>query len=126
MKRALYLACAAALAISAAPLTACTPQLSGPVLGQTLVDDKALLAAEAGLYGANTAASLAVDAGALTPGSPKALAIADKLAQAKAALDVGRGAYKAGNSAIYLNQVQATQALLASAWTLIPAKEKPK
>lgn len=125
MKRfILAAALTASLALGACATTGTAP--GAPVLGQTLADDKALLAATAGLYGANVAASAAVDLGALKAGSPQAVRVADLLAQAKGALDVGRAAYAAGNASGYLAQMAAVQSTVAQAWALIPAKEKPK
>lgn len=93
------------------------------VLGDTLVDDKALYAAEAAFYGANTAAEAAVDSGLLVKGSPTALQVKSGLQTAHTALPAARAAYKAGDAKTYGDKVAAVQATVAEAWKLIPRKE---
>lgn len=92
------------------------------VLGQTLVDEKALYAAEAAMYGADTAAGAAVDSGLLKPGSPDAIKVANWLEEAHKALLVARTAYHAGDAKTTLDRLSAAQAFIGQAWALIPQK----
>lgn len=121
----LSIAALAAVAILSSGCSGCstTPDLNKPVLGQTVVDEKALYAAEAALFGANTAAEAAVDAGILKPGSLDAIKVADYLQTAKAALDAGRAAYRLGDAGTFAAKIGASQTLIAQAWALIPAKK---
>lgn len=94
----LLIACAAALCL-AAPLSACAPVLQSSPLEQTLVDDKALLAAEAAYFGVGTLVEAAVDSGALRGERAAQVAVLDR--QAYAALATARQAYAVGNAASY-------------------------
>jgi hypothetical protein len=93
------------------------------VLSATTVDEKALYAAEAAFYGANTAAEAAVDNGLLKAGSPDAVKVADWLQQAHQALLVARAAYAAGDAGSFTAKIAAVQNLVAQAWALIPQKK---
>lgn len=92
----LIVAAAAALFL-AAPMAACTTVPTGGVFEQTLVDEKALYAAEAAYFGAATAAEAGADAGVLR-GETAAL-VAGYLQTAYDALLVARQAQAAGNTA---------------------------
>lgn len=111
-------------ALSAAACSGCTTPawLSNDrgALENTVIDEKALYAAEAALFGANTAAEAAADNGLLKPGSPDAVKVADYLDAAKKALNVARIAYRAGDAKTYVGKLAAVQATVAQAWLLIP------
>lgn len=112
--------------LSAAACSGCTTPtwLSNDrgALESTVIDEKALYAAEAALFGANTAAEAAVDNGLLKPGSPDAVKVADYLDTAKKALNVARQAYRAGDAKTYAGKLAAVQSTIGQAWALIPAK----
>jgi hypothetical protein len=83
-----------------------------PPLEATLADERALAALEIAFQAAATSAIGAVDAGLVEPGSPEALALADKVERAHAVLRQARAAQAAG-------QTQALAALVAEALALI-------
>ncbi len=91
------------------------------VLSGTLVDDKALYAAEAADFGAEAAADAAVDNG-LLKGAAAAKA-SSALDEAHAALVAARAAYAAGDAKTCADRIAAVQALVADVWALIPKKE---
>jgi len=95
-----------------------------PIAGATVLDEKALYAAEAAMLGADTAAAVAVRQKLLTPGSHDAVLIADYLALAKTGLDTARAAYKVGDAASFTGRIASVQALVGQAWALIPATSK--
>lgn len=104
---------AAALALSAcAPLAALGGVASLPVpsklADRTKLDEQAALAVELAYKTARTLAELAVDAGAVKPGTPLARRIAVADVQAYAAVVAVRSAYDAGNADAY--DAAATQA----------------
>lgn len=113
-------------ALSAAACSGCTTPawLSNDrgALESTVVDEKALYAAEAAMFGANTAAEAAVDNGLLKAGSPDAVKIADYLDTAKKGLNVARQAYRAGDAKTYAAKLAAVQATIGQAWALIPQR----
>lgn len=86
----------------------------------TVIDERAMIVAESAVFGANAAASAAVDAGLLVPGSPKAVQIADYLSTAKSTLDVARAAYRAGDADRFSARITETQKTIQAAWKLIP------
>lgn len=94
----LLIAVAASLML-AAPLTACATLGTSSPLEQTLVDDKALLAAEAAYFGVGTLVEAAVDGGALRGERAAQVAVLDR--RAYAALQTARQAYAVGNAATY-------------------------
>lgn len=107
-------ACAAMLSLLTAPaLTACAslPSFETSPLESTLVDDKALYAAEAAYFGAATAADVAVDSGVLT--GERAGQVAALLERGYTSLGVARSAYRAGNARSA--QTAAAEALAAIA-----------
>lgn len=119
------------LALLGLVLTGCAPGLSGcgtvldpnaGVLTFTLADEKALYAAEAAFYGANAAAEAAVDNRVIVAGSPRAVQIADALAQGRGALLAARAAHKAGDAKGYGEKLAAVQGFVAAAWALLPAR----
>lgn len=128
MKRMILAAAlaAAALCVSActgcAPLTALTSN-DRAVAGSTLVDEKVVFAAEAGVFGADAAAQAALDAGLLVKGSAQAVAIADKLELAHNGLKAVRAAYRAGDATTLAARLKEAQAAYSQAWALIPKKE---
>ena len=87
-----------------------------------VVDEKALYAAEAAFFGANTAAEAAVDNGLLKGGSPQALQVADYLAKAHDALKAARAAYQVGEARSYADKLASVQTFVGAAWALLPAK----
>lgn len=111
-------------ALSAAACSGCTTPAwfsnDRGALESTVVDEKALYAAEAALFGANTAAEAAVDNGLLKPGSAEAVKVADYLDTAKKALNVARSAYRAGDAKTFAGKLAAVQATIGQAWALIP------
>lgn len=115
---------AVALAFGALALTAgCqVPNLltDKPVLGATVMDERALIVTEAAFYGAQGAIEGAVDAGLLK--GDNAAAVMNYHKAAYDALLLARAAYKAGDAATFPAKVAATQKLIAQAWALIPKK----
>lgn len=85
---------AVALAVTA-PLAAC---ISTSPLHYTAHDERALYAAEAAYQGVLLGVNAAIDAGTITPGSERALELADGLDRAYSALLLTRQAYEAGNA----------------------------
>lgn len=126
--RHLALAVVAALSIGAAGCSGCQSigALTGdkPLAGETVLDEKALYAAEAAMLGADTAAAVAVRQGLLQPGSATAVRIADYLSLAKTGLDAARAAYKVGDANSFTGRLASVQALVGRAWALIPAASK--
>jgi hypothetical protein len=119
-----FVSAAIALSLLGAGCSGCSTLASDKgVLSATTVDEKALYAAEAAFYGANTAAEAAVDNGLLKPGSPDAVKVADWLQEAHAALLVARAAYAAGDAGSFTAKISAVQNLIAQAWALIPNKK---
>lgn len=118
----------AALSLLAAGCSGCQPigTLTGdkPIAGQTVIDEKALYAAEAAMYGADAAAAQAVRQGLLKPGSAQSVKIADYLALAKTGLDAARAAYKVGDAASFSSRLASVQDLVSRAWAIIPAASK--
>lgn len=120
---------AAAVAVAALSMAACNG-LGGVLapdrgaLEQTVLDEKAMIIAEVSIQGVNLTAEAALDAGLLKPGSPRATGIADGLDDAKAALDLARAAYDAGDAKAYGDKIAAIQRLVAAAWALTPKKEE--
>lgn len=107
-----------AIALCAAPLAACGT--TDPIkTEQTVLDEKALYAAEAAFYGVNQAAAAAVGNGLLVTGTPRAVAIADHLETARKALVVARGAYAVGDAKSYGSTLVEIQGAIGSAWALI-------
>lgn len=106
-------------------LTAATAAVTSdkPIAGATLLDEKVLYAAEATLYGADTAADAAIDAGLLDPGSPQAITIADGLATAHGALTAARAAYRVGDATTFAARAAAARDAATAAWALIPKKD---
>jgi hypothetical protein len=101
-------ACAGVLSLSGCA----TLQPDRPPLEATLADERALAALEIAFQAAATSAIGAVDAGLVEPGSPEAVALADKVERAHAVLRRARAAQAAG-------QTQALAALVAEALALI-------
>ncbi len=142
MKRFATFALLGALAVFAlAGCSGCSAvgSLTGdkPVLGQTVLDEKALAFAEEAFGFANAEASAAVHTGLLKAGSPTAIQVADGLATAHTALVGARCLYAAGDAtnlagrveaakcavgagATITGQLQAGQQALAAAMRLIP------
>lgn len=117
-----------ALSLLAAGCSGCQPitALTGdkPLAGATVLDEKALYAAEAAMFGADAAAAQAVRSGLLVRGSPRAVQIADYLALAKTGLNAARAAYKVGDAASFGSRLASVQDLVSKAWALIPAASK--
>lgn len=79
------------------------PSVSSPApLAQTVIDDKALDAAWKSFDVALDAINLAIDAGAIKPGTPKAIAVADAIDKVTAILTAAEKAAAAGSSADYV------------------------
>ena len=91
------------------------------VLSGTLVDEKALYAAEAADFGAEAAAEAAVDNGLLK--GPEAAKASSALDEAHAALIAARAAWAAGDAKTCAERIAAVQALVADAWAIIPQKK---
>jgi hypothetical protein len=117
-----------ALSVLAAGCSGCQPitALTGdkPLAGQTVIDEKALYAAEAAMLGADTAAAVAVRQGLLKPGSPQSVQIADYLALAKTGLNAARAAYRVGDATSFNSRLASVQELVGKAWAIIPAASK--
>lgn len=124
MRRLLLPALAVALLGTAAFTgpSGCTTAVDKPVLGQTLVDDKALYVAEAAMYGADLAAGDAARAGLIVPGSPTAVKVAGILGRAHTYLVAARAAYKVGDAATMAAKISTFQQLVSTVWPLIPKK----
>jgi hypothetical protein len=98
-------------------LTACTAQVaSGPatpstggVLGPTIIDEKAINLAFSTLETLATVSKSLVATGMITPGSVKALAIADGLEKTLAFLQAASTAQRAGNTNNYLKAISEAQ-----------------
>ena len=89
-------------------------------LSQTLTDDKALYAVEAGVYGAEAAAEAATDAGLLR--GAEAARVSVSLDQAHAVLLAARAAYAAGDAKSGAEKVATLQILIADILSLLPKK----
>jgi len=92
------------------------------VLSGTLVDEKALYAAEAADFGAEAAAEAAADSGLLKGAA--AASAQSALDKAHAALVAARAAYAAGDAKTCEDRIGAVQALVADAWALMPKKKE--
>lgn len=106
------------LGLLAVALSACTlptiqaTQAPAP-LAATTVDDKALSAAWKAFDVALDAIDLAIDAGAIKPGSPKAVAIADAVDKVVKFLTAAEHAAAAGSTTDYLTAIAEARAALA-------------
>lgn len=122
--RTMMLAALAVLSLGAAGCSGCQPigTLVGdkPVAGSTVLDEKALLVAEAAQLTADRAAKQAVLSGLLTPGSPRALQIDDYLKVSYTGLQAARSAYNAGRATDFTSRLRAAQDALGTALSLIP------
>lgn len=124
MKRSWIIGALGAMALASAGCSGCA--LLDPTRGvatETLADEKALFGLEAAFYGANTAASVAVDNGLLKGGSLEAVHVADLLAESQRALNAARAAYAVGDAKTYTAKLLAAQSFVSAAWAAIP-KEK--
>lgn len=121
------LAAVAALSVLAAGCSGCQPigTLVGdkPIAGSTVIDEKALLVAEAAQLGADKAAAEAVRAGVLKTGSPLAVQIDDYLILSHTGLQAARAAKRVGDATSFNSRVASAQDAVAKAWALIPKKE---
>ncbi len=91
-----------------------------PVLGGTVVDEKALAFAEEAMQFADDESSAAVHAGLLTAGSPNAVKIADGEKKAHDLLVAARAAQHAGNAADMAGKLSGAQTAIAAIMQLIP------
>lgn len=122
MKRSIFAATLVALAVIVAGCSGCTVSARDPTnLTQTVLDEKALYAAEAAYFGAATAAEVAVDNGYLT--GPRAEQVNKAQSAAYTALLAARAAHRAGNAATYQAKIAAAQDFIGQAWALIPRKK---
>jgi hypothetical protein len=113
-----------ALSVLAAGCSGCQPiaALTGdkPLAGQTVLDEKALLVAEAAQLTADRTAKQAVLSGLLTPGSPRAKQIDSYLALSHTGLRAARAAYNVGNATDFSTRLRSAQDALGTALSLIP------
>lgn len=108
--RTMIAAVAASVALLSLPGCATGP--AQPPLASTLADERSLAALELAFQAAATTAIGAVDSGLVQPGSPQAIALADKVARAHALVVQARAAQAAG-------QTQQVAALVAQALVII-------
>jgi hypothetical protein len=109
------------IAISIA-LAGCTPTggiVTSPPLSATSIDEKALVLTLETFDTMLTAVDRLVDAKIITPGSPRAIQIANVIAKAKVALQAASAAQRAGNASSYLAAIGDAQAAIANINTLI-------
>lgn len=124
MKRLLFASALAVAALAAAGCSGCSAlNPNRAVLAETVIDEKALFAAEAAFFGAASAAEAAVDVELLQPGDASAVKIADALDKAHDALVAARAAYAVGDAQGYGEKIAALQGFVAEAWKLIPQRE---
>lgn len=118
----------AAMALALSPAAGCAqaasiagkaiPAVATAATKGSVIDEKALIAAETA-YNVPAQAYVAANrAGLLTP-QLKAV-LKPKLVMAKGALDIAREAYRVGDAATLADQVRAVQRLAAEAKALIP------
>lgn len=127
MRRFTFAALMGLALISAAACSGCQSNILSNdkgVLEETVVDQKVVYAAEAALFGANSAAEAAVDSGLLKAGSPLAIQVADHLDTAKRALDAARSAQRAGDAKTFGARISESQRFVAQAWAIIPVQAK--
>src|SRR5688572_7447905 len=109
----------AALSLLAAGCSGCQPigTITGdkPLAGQTVIDEKALLVAEAAKLGADKAAAEAVRQGLLKPGSAQSVKIADYLQLAQNGLVAARQAKAVGDATSFGSRVASVQDLISKA-----------
>jgi len=123
MKRMFLIAALAVSAIAAAGCSGCAVTPRDPTnLTQTVVDEKALFAVEAGYAGIGAAAEAAVDNGLLKGSLAGQVNVYQKAAYQ--ALLAARAAYKVGDAATYQAKIGAAQTFIAQAWALIPGKKE--
>jgi hypothetical protein len=101
MKRVIFaLAAVASLALAGCKVGDPVPTSPGAIASHSVLDEKAGIAAETAYYAANRAAALAIRAGVVTDTATiKRIGELDN--QAKAAVQLTRDAYDAGNAAGY-------------------------
>lgn len=142
MKRMLLVAALAAAALGATACSGCSEitKVAGavagnqPIAGSTTLDEKAVLAAQAGQYAVEVATKAALDQGLIVPGSARA----KQIAAAETAIDnamavVGR-AYAVGAATSPGERLKAVRdaaaalpaasSAIADAWKLIPTEAK--
>lgn len=115
MKRLIVGALACLAFVGVASCETFNPTGSGPVVSgdATTLDERALLGIEYAAIAVNRVAENAVDTGAIQPGSPKAVAIADALLSLDHVVKTARQAYEAGNAKTFQDQVFSSLALIA-------------
>lgn len=122
--RHMILAALAVMSLGAAGCSGCqaVSALTGdkPVGAATVLDEKALLVAEAAQLTADRTAKQAVLSGLLKPGSPRALQIDDYLEVSHTGLKAARSAYNAGRATDLTSRLRAAQDALGTALSLIP------
>lgn len=112
----------AAISVLAAGCSGC--QYTGPLLGDQpiagVLDEKALLVAEAAQLTADRTAKQAVLSGLLVGGSPRAKQIDHYLTLSHTGLQAARAAYNAGRATDFGTRLRAAQDALGTALSLIP------
>lgn len=107
-----------ALAFSALSLSACSGFLedvsSAPApLEQTVIDERGLVLALETFDTTLTSVDILIETGYITPGSEKALQIADYIDSAKAWLQVASRAQRAGSTASYAEAITNARSAIA-------------
>lgn len=107
---------------TALALASCQPGsvLNPPApLAQTTIDEKGLIVALQTFDTVLTAVDRLVAAGVIKPGSPRAVAIADAIHNAKIAFQAASAAQRAGNATGYLTALTNAQTAIAQVNSLI-------
>ena len=113
MKR-LFAALAIALSLNACTLPSFSIPVAAPApLAQTTIDDTALRAAWKAFDVALDAINLAIDAGAIKVGSPRAIKIADAIDRVTAALTAAESAVDAASTTSYRTALLDARAALS-------------
>ena len=88
-------------------------------LEQTVVDEKALVLALETFDTALSSVDILIEAGYITPGSPKALEIAGNIDRAKAALAAASAAQRAGSTRSYIEALEKAREAISAVRTAL-------